>query len=108
MKNNPFEQFMNPITKTAEIENFGEIKYVQLTEAELQDLQVKTLKGMDSEGNVKDADILYEVKYEKIAKSLVEPKVTVAQLKKLRGATKILEHILTAISGDDMVDEEGN
>ena len=108
MKNNPFEQFMTPTAKTAEIENFGTIKYIPLTEAELQELQVKTLKGMDKDGNIIDADLLYEVKYERIAKSLVEPKVTVAQLKKLRGATKVLEDILSAISNDEMVDEEGN
>ena len=80
--------------------------------AETDAFNKRIVKGYDENGNP-DMDIkaANEIKYEKVAMALIEPKMTVGDLKKLpASALKAITEINILISGEqeELTDEEGN
>jgi hypothetical protein len=111
---NPFDMFKSGEVKTAKIEALGgaEIKYRELTMAESDAFAKRLVKdyGTDGSSPVIDFDAANEIKYEKAATILVDPPMTVEQLKQLSGSAMaaITEINNLVEKGDDMVDEAGN
>lgn len=110
---NIFAQFAGHEIKTATIEALGgaEIKYRTLTIKEADDFQKKLLKGFDADGKPDfNFDKMSEIRNEKIALCMIEPKMTVKELEDLSAeAGKALGEIDGLISGTTgLIDEEGN
>ena len=107
-----FAQFAGHETKTAMVEALGaEIKYRTLTMKESDDFQKRTVKGFDKDGKPDfNFDAISQLRNEKIALCMVEPKMTIKDLEGLSSeAGKSLLEIEALISGTaDLTDEEGN
>jgi len=113
---NPFLIFMGVEEKTAKIEALGgaTIKYRELTLAESDNFTKRIIKKYSTD--TKDAEIDYdaasEIKYEKVATVLIEPKMTVEELKSMHGAKagEAITEILKLIEpdNDEGDDEKGN
>ena len=112
MKTNPFSKF-KPETKTAFITALdAEITYRMLTMDEADKFQARMVKGYTSDGEAElDYKALREMKYEKVAMVLVEPKMTVDELKALGvDAQPAITEINKLVSNKDADgdDETGN
>ncbi len=110
MAKNPFDIFIIG-EKTAFIEELNtEIKYRDLTMAESDAFNKRLLKDFDGKGDPTiDLDEATKINYEKIELALIEPKMTVKDLKKLpTSASKAISAIVKAIDGkEDEIDDEG-
>ena len=107
---NPFDKFMKHDEHKAYIKSLDyEITYRKLTMAEDDAFNIRLLEGVSKENqnlNVKQGS---EIKYEKISTMLIDPMVTVDQLKSMDAdAGKVIIEILKVIEKDDMIDDEGN
>ncbi len=113
---NAFAKFAGAKEKTAFIESLGEeVKYRELTMQEGDDFSKRLIKsyGDGTEGSKPeiDYDAAQEIKYEKCALILVEPKVTVDELKAMPASFMA---VITEINGlveeseDEITDSEGN
>jgi len=109
-----FAKFANNEVKTAKIEALdgAEVKYRELTMTENDAFTNRLIKGVDKHG---EAEIDYaeanEIKYEKAAMILVEPKMTVEDLKALpASASEAINEInaLAEAQKDDIAGSEGN
>tara|TARA_R110000772_G_scaffold5454_1_gene19457 strand:- start:11608 stop:11958 length:351 start_codon:yes stop_codon:yes gene_type:complete len=109
---NVFAQFAGHTEETAMIKALGaEIKYRTLTMKESDDFQKKTVKGFDSDGKPDfNFDAIAQLRNEKIALCMIEPKMTVKELEQLSaGASSALIEIESLITGTaGVIDEEGN
>ena len=110
--NNPFEQLKTKKTKKAKIKALGgaEIEYRELTLGEEDVILESTLKGYDKDGKpITDIKGAMEVKFKKASYMLVNPKMTVNELKALNGsqARDAIQEIISLVE-DDGFDEEGN
>lgn len=109
---NPFAIYQ-VATKTAIIEalNGAEIEYRELTMEEEDRFQASVVKGIDENGKPQlDMDRFREVKYEKVAAGLINPAMTVDELKALsKGAGAAISEILKLVSVNEEAEEdEGN
>jgi len=112
-KNNPFLAFMGVEKKTAKIEALGgaEITYRDLTLAETDGFTKKMIKGIGQDGKPEiDFNVASEIKYEKVSKALLEPKMTVEELKSMHGskAADAINEIIELIEPMPDEEEEGN
>ncbi len=111
---NPFDIFTKKTIKKAKIKALGnvEVKYRDLTMAEADAFSKRLVKdyGIDGSTPSIDFDEANEIKYEKAALILVEPKVTVEYLKSLPSAAmKAVAEINALIENEDVgLDDEGN
>jgi len=108
---NPFTQFITG-KQTANIKalNDAEITYRELTLAESDVFAKRMIKDeLDADGKPQfDMDEATEVKYEKVSAMLIEPEMSVEELKALpSSAQSAIEEILNLLN-DDETDEEGN
>ena len=114
------KDFTNPFTifiagkQTANIKalNDSEITYRELTLAESDVFAKRMIKdelGEDGKPQF-DMDEATEVKYEKVSAMLIEPEMSVEELKALpSSAQSAIEEILNLLNdGDDETDAEGN
>ena len=114
-KKNPFFAF-RPETKTAKIKALdnAEIQYRELTLAENDAFNARMIKDFDPmDGNNPTIDLAEAtaVKYEKVSKMLIDPPMTVDELKELgTGAGAAIDEILDLTNADesDLTDNEGN
>ena len=114
-KTNPFLAFMGVDKKKAKIKALGdsEITYRELTLAEQDEFTKRIIKDFGKDGseatvNLEEAS---KIKYEKLALVLIDPKMTVDELKSMhgKGASEAIAEILSLIEGDeDDSEEEGN
>ena len=111
-KNNPFDALLQSATKTLEFEGIT-IKYRELSIGEDDAFNLRLVNGfkeidgeMKPNINMKEANA---IKYEKVSKMLVEPKMSVADLKALPKsiASRLFEELLST-DDDELVDAEGN
>lgn len=105
---NPFAIFANNEVKTAKIKALGgaEIKYRELTMAENDAFTKRIIKEFNGDTPDIDLEAANEVKYEKVAAMLIEPKMSVEELKQLSiGAADAINEI-AALGEADV--EEGN
>ena len=111
-KTNPFAQFVTTEKKKYIKALDAEITYRELTMAENDKFTKKLIKGYSKDGGAEfDMAEATEVGYEKVALCLIDPKMTVAELKALpASASSAINEIIKAIEGsqDEMVDDEGN
>ena len=111
MTKNPFAIFPTD-TKKAVIEALegAEIEYRELTMAEEDKFQKMLIKGFDAEGNPElDTDSYMDIKYAKVSTCLINPEMSVAELKALpNSASKAISEILTVITGRSEEDNGGN
>ena len=110
-KDNPFLQFVGHIEKTVHIDGLNaDIVYRPLTMAEEDGFNLRLLKGSTQEKPQMNMEEANEIKYEKIATMLIEPKITVKELKALNnGASSVIVEILQKLEPkNDATDEEGN
>jgi hypothetical protein len=114
---NIFAQFAGATEKEATLTTEPlagkKIKYRELTMIEADQFTKRLVKGYDSEGKPElDMEGLTESKYEKAALCLIEPTVTVEELKGFDGSfADVLTEINTLIDGKEIADEdedEGN
>ncbi len=108
---NPFSAFAPTGEKTAFIKALGtDVKYRELTMEEGDVFRAKLVKGLDDEGKpILDITASQSVKYEKVAKMLIEPSVTASELKGLTGAAApAINEILALLGDEDEIDNEGN
>ena len=114
MAKNPFLAFMGVEKKKAIIKALGdaEITYRDLTLAENDAFTKRIIKKMSSDGGQPEIDFdqASEVKYEKASLMLVEPTMTVDDLKNMRGALALeaLNEILALLEPEENDDDEGN
>lgn len=107
---NPFLKYA-VATKTAFIEEFdSEIKYREITMAENDAFNLRLLKNYSADNSNVDIEEATQIAYEKIALCLIEPKVTVEDLKALgSGVSVVINKINKIISGGELeLDAEGN
>jgi len=109
-KDNPFAQFTGAIEKTVHIDSLNaDITYRPLTMAEDDAFNLRLLKGSTQANPEMNMEEATKIKYEKIALMLINPKVTVKELKELHGASKVIVEILQKIEpSNEIVDKEGN
>ena len=111
---NAFAKFENHEVKTATIKALGaDIQYRELTMAEVDTFSKRLIKGYGSDNKTPEIDFdeANEIKYEKVATILIDPKMTVKQLKALpASAVEAINEINALVDGDDIegVDEKGN
>ena len=107
---NPFAKFQEHPTKKAYIKSLDyEITYRKLTMEEDDAFNLRLLEGMSKDNQELNVKAGSEIKYEKIAKILIDPKVTVKQLKSMDSdVSKVIVEILNIVEKGDMLDEEGN
>jgi hypothetical protein len=112
-KTNPFLKF-KPAPQKAIIKALDdyEITYRQLTLGELDDLNASLIPGGAAKaGQEPEIDIsaASDLKYKKVAMALIDPKVTVEELKGLsEDGEAVIEEILSLITPEnELVDEEG-
>ena len=112
--NNPFSKFTEHTTLTATIKALGaDIKYRELTMDEADQFNIRLMGeergiGQERSFNMKDAT---EIAYEKIALCLIEPAMSIDDLKALpASASAAINEISKLIEGqvDEMSDKEGN
>ena len=110
---NAFAKFANHEIKVATIKALdnAEVKYRELTMAENDAFTKRLIKDFGKDG--KDAEIDFneanEIKYEKVALMLVEPKMTIEMLKDLpASAIDAINEINALGELKDEVDEKGN
>ena len=108
---NPFDVFTKT-EKTTFIEALdAEIKFRDLTMAEADAFNKRLLKDYNGKGDPTiDLAEATAINYEKVALALIEPKMTVKDLKALpTSASKAIGEIIKAIDGkEEGLDEEGN
>ena len=113
-KTNPFAMYAGTETKTAVIKalNGATITYRELSLAENDAFTKRLIKdfGKDGSNATIDFDQASEIKYEKVALILVEPKMTVKELKALRGtgAGDAITEITALVEKEKGVDDKGN
>jgi len=110
-KDNPFSKFTGVPSQTAFIKSLGaEVTFRKLTMIEDDAFNLRLLKGSTQENPHMNMEEATEIKYEKIALLLIEPKITVKELKTLDSdAGKVIIEILKVIEPkSDVVDDEGN
>ena len=110
---NPFDAFkaLTPITSKIEALDGAEITYRKLTMKESDDFSERIVKGYDSDGKPElNMDQLSDITYEKIALCMIEPKMTVEELKELSvdAAPAITEIAKLIEKKKQDVDDEGN
>ncbi len=105
-KVNPFDQYAITVTEH-EIKSLGAtVQLRALTLKQSQEFLDKAVKGVDDEGNpIVDVKAIQEARYAKVSAALVEPKMTVGDLKALSTDAKAaIEEILDII---DPIPKEG-
>lgn len=111
MAKNPFDMYTTTQKKaTIKALNNAEIEYRELTMEEDDAFQQSVVKGIGDDGKP-DLDMkkYLELKYHKVAAGLINPKMTVGDLKKLsKKADDAINEILVLITGNDKIDAEGN
>ncbi len=109
-KDNPFAIYANNIENEVFIDGLGTtIKYRPLTMAEEDAFSLRLLKGSTQDNPQMNMEEATEIKYEKIAAMLIEPKITIKELKELHGASKLIVEILQKIEpSNDVTDDGGN
>jgi hypothetical protein len=112
---NAFAKFANHEIKVATIKALdnAEIQYRELTMSEVDMFSKRLIKsyGEDNKTPEIDFDEASEIKYEKASLILVEPKMTVEQLKALpAGAIDAFNEINLLVENDEegALDEKGN
>jgi hypothetical protein len=111
---NAFAKFANHEVKVAYIKALdAEVKYRELTMAEVDVFSKRMIKGYGEDNRTPEIDFdeANEIKYEKAAMILVEPKITVKELKALPAAAiEAINEINALVDGDeaDGLDEKGN
>ena len=109
-KNNPFAMYATK-TKKANIKAMGgeEIEYREITMDEDDSFRKMMIKGFDKDGKPElDVDKYTEVRYHKVAACMLNPKMSVEELKALpKSAEDAINEIAALISGDTE-EEEGN
>ena len=110
-----FAKFANHEVKTATIKALdnAEIQYRELTMAEVDTFSKRLIKGYGEDGKTPEIDFdeANEIKYEKVAMILIQPKMTVEELKALpASAVEAINEINALVDGEDAegVDEKGN
>ena len=109
---NIFAQFAGATEKEATLTTEPlagkKIKYRELTMIEADGFTKKLVKGYDADGKPElDMDGLTEAKYEKAAMCLIDPAVTVEELKGFDGSfADVLTEINTLIDGKEIEDED--
>ena len=109
-----FAKFANNDVKDATLSDGTEIRYRELTMREQDDFTSRLIKdssGMEDGGTPNiNYDAFNEIKYEKAAAILVEPSVTVDELKDFRGFGALLNEINALADKNDGegLDEKGN
>lgn len=110
---NVFAKFQNQEVLVGKVNTLdgAEVKYRRLTMLEQDTFQKKYIDGFNSDGkpNV-NFDAMSDTKYERVSLCLIEPKMSVEDLKNLSSdATPAINEIDNLISGvSDLVDDEGN
>lgn len=107
---NPFDAFAVTERKVVieALDNY-EVTLKDLTIAEADGYNKRLLKDYTGKGDpVIDLEEATKINYEKVAKALIDPKMTVAQLQALgTQGSKAITEIVKAIDGkDDFVDSE--
>ena len=111
---NSFAKFASASNITATIPSLGqEVTFRKLTMDESDGFNARLVTGYDGDGKAQfDYAAATEIKYEKVAMCLIEPKVTVADLKSLdAGGLEAITEINTLIDGGVIETEdeaEGN
>jgi hypothetical protein len=110
---NAFAKFANHEVKTATIKALdgAEVQYRELTMAENDAFTKRLIKDFGKDG--KEAEIDFneanEIKYEKVALMLIEPKMTIEDLKALpASAIDAINEINALGEMNASVDKEGN
>ena len=109
-----FAKFANNEVKTAKIKALdnAEIKYRELTMAENDAFTNRLIKDVTKDGEAEiDFKEANEIKYEKAAMILVEPTMTVKELKALPASTSEAINEINALveaQKDDIAGSEGN
>ncbi len=101
---NPFEVYV-PKTRTIKVKALGgaEVKVRPLTLEESIAFQREMVKGVGPDGKpILNADKIYDVRLERVAAVLVEPKMTIDDLKKLSA-----EAMDAIVEIDDAIREKG-
>ena len=108
--NNPFAKFQGTPEHKAYIESIDyEITYRKLTMAEDDAFNIRLLEGSTKDSQELNVKAGVEIKYEKLSTMLIDPKVTVDDLKAMdSGVGAVIIDILTVIEKGDMIDQEGN
>lgn len=109
-QDNPFHKYAPTGTHKAFIKSLNyEIEFRKLTMAEDDEYNLAMMKGVNREDQTINVEAASEIKYQKIAKQLIDPKVTVKDLKsmEIEGSEAIVE-VLQAIEGKKRVDDKGN
>ncbi len=112
MGKNPFAKFTAGQEKKAYVEALDyEITYRELTMLESDGFSKRLLKNYKGKDNANiDMNEATKIMYEKIALCLIDPKITVDELKQLEvSATKAIQEIGKLIDGrEDEDEDEGN
>ena len=109
---NIFAQFAGATEKEAELTTEPlkgqKIKYRELTMIENDDFTKKLVKGYDSDGKPElNMEGMTESKYEKAALCLIDPKVTIEELKGFDSSfSAVLGEINNLIEGKDAEEED--
>jgi hypothetical protein len=114
-KVNPFDAILKEASaKKAVVKSLGdyEVTYREITRGEEDEFSKRYIKGVDPETGKPDVDInaFSEARYEKVASCLIDPVVTVDQLKKMPAskANEIINEIMNLIEpSEEVIDEEG-
>ena len=112
-KPNPFAKFAKPEIRTARLKTFNdlEVKYRDLTMSEQDAFSKRLIKnyGKEAEDVELNMDELNKIKYEKAALILVDPKLTVEQMKQFTSEfADTLNEINALVDKDEDGDTEGN
>lgn len=107
---NPFAKFMEHKEHKAYIKSLDyEITFRKLLQHEDDEFNLRLLKGMTKDNQTMNIEEGTAIKYEKVSKCLLDPMVTVKQLKEMDADVgKVLIEIIQAIEQNDMTDDEGN
>jgi len=111
-KDNPFSKYVGTPTQTAHIKTLDyTITYRKLTMAEDDAFNLRLIEGSTQENPHMNMEAASDIKYEKLAVMLIDPKVTVKELKEMDSdAGEAMVEILKIIEpkSDKVVDDEGN
>lgn len=103
---NPFDSYKLK-TKKVKIKALdnAEVTIQELTVAQSADFYKRVIKGFDADGKAQlNYDELAEIKLEKVASGMLEPKMTIEELKELgNGANIAIDEIATAIDEFEVV-----
>lgn len=107
---NPFAKFLEHKEYKAYIKSLDyEITYRKLLQSEDDAFNLRLLKGMTKDNQTLNIEAGSDIKYEKVSMLLLDPVVTVKQLKSMTSdAGDVIVEILQVIEKSDKLDEMGN